>query len=323
MRRRKKLLSLFASACVAVPSVISAQSYPAKTVRIVVPFPAGGTSDILARAVGQKLGEELKQQFIVDNRPGAGANIGAELVAKAPADGYTLLLASTIHTINPSLYSKLGYDPVKDFAPLALIASTSQVLAVHNSVPVKTVKEFVAYAKKRPGALNYSSAGSGSQPHLTAELFKSMTGIDIVHVPYKGAPPAMIDLLAGQVALTFATAPSAVPHVKAGKLRALGVSTAQRITALPDVPTIAEAGVAGFEASGANGLVGPAGLPPPVVERLSSAVIRVVKEPAMSRYLSEQGADPLPLAPVEYGAYIKSEVVKWAKVVKASGAKVD
>ena len=301
----------------------SAQTYPAKPVRIVVPFPAGGTSDILARAVGQKLGEEMKQQFIVDNRPGAGANIGAELVAKAPADGHTLLLASSIHTINPSLYPKLGYDPVRDFAPIALIAATSQVLAVHNSVPVKTVKELVAYAKKRPGQLNYSSAGSGSQPHLTAELFKSTTGIDIVHVPYKGAPPAMIDLLAGQVALTFATAPSAVPHVKAGRLRALGVSTAQRIGALPEVPTIAEAGVAGFESSGSNGLVAPAGTPGAVVERLSTAVIRIVKEPAMSRYLSDQGADPLPMAAGEYGAYIKGEVAKWAKVVKASGAKVD
>jgi tripartite-type tricarboxylate transporter receptor subunit TctC len=301
----------------------SGQAYPTKLVRIVVPFPAGGTSDILARAVGQKLAEEWKQQVVVDNRPGAGANIGAELVAKAPADGYTLLLASTIHCINPSLYPKLGYDPVRDFTPITLIAATSQVLAVHNSVPVRTVKDFIAYAKKRPGELNYSSAGNGSQPHLTAELFKSMTGINIVHVPYKGAPPAMIDLLAGQVALTFATAPSAVPHVKAGKLRALGVSTAQRITALPEVPTIAEAGVPGFEASGSNGLVGPAALPPAIVERLSSSVTRIVKEPAMSKYLSEQGADPVTMTPAEYGAYMKGEVTKWARVVKASGAKVD
>jgi tripartite-type tricarboxylate transporter receptor subunit TctC len=328
MRNMKVLLfaSTFAvmvTAHAQTASTSSGQAYPTKPVRIVVPFPAGGTSDILARAVGQKLGDEMKQQFVVDNRPGAGANIGAEMVAKAAPDGYTLLLASTIHTINPSLYSKLGYDPIKDFAPVALIAATSQVLAVHNSVPVKTLKEFIAYAKKRPGELNYSSAGSGSQPHLTAELFKTMTGVNIVHVPYKGAPPAMIDLLAGQVALTFATAPSAVPHVKAGKLRALGVSTAQRITALPDVPTIAEGGVPGFEASGSNGLVAPAGIPPALVERLSGSVIRIVKEPAMSKYLSEQGADPLPMAPPEYGAYLKAEVAKWAKVVKASGAKVD
>ncbi len=324
MIEQSKVLLLVVSALAAATfTSVHAQTFPTKPVRIVVPFPAGGTSDILARAVGQKLSEEYKQQFIVDNRPGAGANIGAELVAKAPPDGYTLLLASTIHTINPSLYSRLGYDPVRDFSPITLIAATSQVLAVHNSLPVKTVKALIAYAKKRPGELNYSSAGSGSQPHLTAELFKSMTGIDIVHVPYKGAPPAMLDLLAGQVALTFATAPSAVPHVKAGKLRALGVSTAQRISALPDVPTIAEAGVAGFEASGSNGLVGPAGMPAAIVERLSVSVTRIVKEPAMSKFLSEQGADPLTMTPAEYGVYIKAEVAKWAQVVKASGAKVD
>jgi tripartite-type tricarboxylate transporter receptor subunit TctC len=304
-------------------AVAWAQAYPTKPIRIVVPFPAGGTSDILSRAIGQKLTEEWKQPVIVDNRPGASANIGAEIVVKSPPDGYTLLAASTIHTINPSLYSKLAYDPVRDFTPITLIATTSQVLAVHPSVPVKTVKEFIAYAKKRPGELHYSSAGNGSQPHLTAELFRSRTGINIVHVPYKGAPPAMTDLLAGHVALTFATSPSAVPHVKSGKLRALGVSTAKRIAALPDVPTIDEAGVPGFEASGANGLVGPAGIPAAIVEKLNAAVVRIVREPAMNRYLSEQGADPFTTTPAEYAAYIKSEVAKWAKAVKDSGARID
>lgn len=301
----------------------SAQAYPAKAIRIVVPFPAGGTSDILSRAIGQKLTEEWKQPVIVDNRPGAGANIGAEIVVKSPPDGYTLLLASTIHTINPSLYRKLAYDPVKDFTPITLIATTSQVLVVHPSLPVKTVKELVAYAKKHPGEINYSSAGNGSQPHLTAELFKSRTGIDIVHVPYKGAPPAMTDLLAGHVALSFATSPSAVPQVKSGKLRALAVSTAKRISALPEVPTIDESGVPGFEASGANGLVGPAGMPGAVVAKLNATVVRIVKEPAMSKFLSEQGADPFTSTPAEYAAYIKSEVAKWAKAVKDSGARVD
>jgi len=300
-----------------------AQAYPTKAIRIIVPFPAGGTSDILSRAIGQKLTEQWKQPVIVDNRPGASANIGAELLVKSPPDGYTLFCASTIHTINPSLYSKLAYDPVRDFAPITLIAATSQVLAVHPSVPVKTVKEFIAYAKKHPGELNYSSAGNGSQPHLTAEMFKARTGINIVHVPYKGAPPAMSDLLAGHVALTFATSPSAVPHVKSGKLRALGVSTAKRIAALPDVPTIDEAGVPGFEASGANGLVGPAGMPPEVVAKLNAAVVRIVREPAMSKFLSEQGADPWTTTPSEYGAYLKSEVAKWAKAVKDSGARID
>ena len=310
-----------AAATVALP--VFAQNYPAKTIRIVIPFPAGGTSDILARAVAQKLTEEWKQQIIIDNRPGAGANIGAEIAAKSPADGYTLFAISTIHCINPSLYSKLNYDPIRDFAPISLIAETSQVLAVHPSLPVKTVKEFIAYAKARPGQLNYSSAGNGSQPHLTAEMFKTQTGIDFVHVPYKGAPPAMVDLLAGQVALTFATAPSAVPHVKSGKIRALGVSTVKRISALPEVPTIAEAGVTGFEAGGSNGLVVPTGTPAAIVERLNTAIVKIVNEPAMRKYLSEQGAEPRTMTPIEYSNYLKSEVAKWAKVVKASGAKID
>lgn len=313
---------LIATAMAYMPGA-RAQAYPTKPIRIVVPFPPGGTSDILARAIGQKLAEEWKQQVIVDNRPGAGANIGAEVVAKAPADGYTLFLASTIHTINPSLYKKLNYDPVRDFTPVMLVVATSQVLCVHPSLPVKSVKEFIAYARKRPGELNYSSAGNGSQPHLTAELFKARTGINIVHIPYKGAPPAMTDLLAGQVALTFATAPSAVPHVKAGKLRALGVSTAKRISALPDVPTIAEAGVPGFEAVGWNGLVGPAGMPAAIVDKLNATVTRIVHEPAMSKYLSSQGADPETGTPAEFAAYIKSEIAKWAQVVKDSGAQID
>jgi tripartite-type tricarboxylate transporter receptor subunit TctC len=321
--RRELYAFVGIAAAAIVAHTAAAQTYPAKAIRIVVPFPAGGTSDILSRAVGQKLTEEWKQPVIVDNRPGASANIGADIVVKSPPDGYTLLCASTIHTINPSLYSKLGYDPVRDFTPITLIAATSQVLAVHPSVPVKTVKEFIAYAKKRPGQLNYSSAGNGSQPHLTAEMFRARTGIDIVHVPYKGAPPQLADLIAGHVALTFATSPTAVPQVRAGKLRALGVSTAKRISALPDVPTIAEAGVPDFEASGANGLVGPAGMPPAIVERLNAAVVRIVKDPAMSKYLSDQGAEPWTTTPGEYAAYIKSEVAKWAKAVKDSGARID
>lgn len=300
-----------------------AQNYPQKALRIVVPFPAGGTTDILARAIGQKLTEQWKQQVIIDNRPGAGANIGAEVAAKSPPDGYTLFGISTIHAINPSLYSKLAYDPVRDFSPITNVAATSQILSVHPSLPVKTVKEFIVYVKARPGQLNYSSAGNGSQPHLTGELFKTMTGVDIVHVPYKGAPPAMVDLLAGQVALTFATAPSAVPHVRSGKLRALGVSTATRIKALPDVPTIAEAGVAGFEAAGWNGLVAPANTPAAIIERLHGAIVKIVEEPAMTKYLADQGADPWTMTPAQYADYIKSEVAKWAKVVKVSGAKID
>ena len=308
-------------AVVAIPAY--GQGYPQKPMRIVVPFPAGGTTDILARAIGQKLTEQWKQQVIIDNRPGAGANIGAEVAARSPPDGYTLFGISTAHAINPSLYGRLAYDPIRDFAPVTNVAVVSQILTVHPSLPVKSVKEFIAYAKSRPGELNYSSAGNGSQPHLTAELFKSMTDVGIVHVPYKGAPPAMVDLLAGQVALTFATAPSAVPYIRTGKLRALGVSTPKRINALPDIPTIAEAGVAGFEAVGWNGLVVPAATPTAIIERLHSTIVKIVEEPAMRKYLADQGADPWTMTPAQYGDYIKSEVAKWAKVVKASGAKID
>ena len=300
-----------------------AQVYPAKPIRIVVPFPPGGTSDILARTLGQKLTEEWGQQVVVDNRAGAGANIGAENVARSAPDGYSLFIMSTAHTINPSLYTKLAYDPVKDFTPVTLLVATSQVLVVHNSVPAKTVRELIAFAKKHPGELLYSSAGNGSQPHLSAELFKTMTGINYVHVPYKGAPPAMTDLLAGHVALTFATAPSAVPFVKAGQLRALGVSTIKRIAALPDVPTIAEAGVAGYEAAGWNGLVAPAGTPAAIVDKLNGAFAKILRAPAVASYLSGQGADPDPGTAADFAVYIKSELVKWAKVVKDSGARID
>ena len=318
------VLTAAATSAAAQPAATgSGQAFPQKAIRIVVPFPAGGTTDILARAIGQKISEQWKQQVIIDNRPGAGANIGAEIAARSPPDGYTLFGISTIHAINPSLYSKLAYDPVRDFAPITNVAATSQVLSVHPSLPVNSVKAFIAYAKARPGELNYSSAGNGSQPHLTGELFKTMSGVDLVHVPYKGAPPAMTDLLAGQVALTFATAPSAVPHVRSGRLRALGVSTAARIKALPDVPTIAEAGVVGFEAAGWNGLTAPAGTPSAIVDRLHDVVVKIVQEPSMSKYLADQGADPWTMTPAQYGDYIKSEVAKWAKVVKISGAKID
>lgn len=300
-----------------------AQEYPSKPIRLVVPFPPGGTTDIIARALGQKMSEALKQPVVVDNRPGGGANIGAEVVVKSPADGYTLLMASTIHTINPSLYPVLSYDPVRDFTPITLLAETAQVLAVHPSVPARSLAELIALLKQGGNPLNYSSAGNGSQPHLTTELFKTMTGTSMVHIPYKGGPQAMTDLIAGQVALSFATAPSAVPHAKSGKIRALGVSSARRIPALPDVPTIAEAGLPGFQASGFQGMVGPAGLPAAIVDRLNAIVVQIVREPAMSKYLADQGADPITSTPAEYAAQIRAEVAKWAKVVKDSGAKID
>ncbi|MEY4599046.1 MAG: hypothetical protein RLZZ445_1843 [Pseudomonadota bacterium] len=312
---------VFTGLSVAQP--VAAQSYPAKPVRIVVPYPPGGVTDILTRIVGQKLTETWRQQVIIDNRAGGSGNIGAELVVRSPADGYTLLSASTVHTVNPSLYAKLSYDPLKDFTPITLMAQVANVLVVHPSLPVKSVKEFIAFARQRPGQLHYSSAGNGSAPHLTAELFKMKTGINLVHVPYKGAAPAMSDLLAGHVVLTFATAPSGVPPVQQGKLRALGVSGASRMAALPDVPTIAEAGVPGYEAVGWNGLVGPAGLPPAIVGAINVEVGRILKAPDIHKRLVDLGVEPRISTAGEFSTFLKDEVTQWAKVVKESGARVD
>lgn len=300
-----------------------AQAYPAKPVRIIVPYPPGGTTDILTRVIGQRLTEAWGQQVIIDNRAGASGNIGAEAVVRSAGDGYTLLSASTVHTVNPSLYSKLSYDPLKDFTPITLLAQVANILVVHPSLPVKTMKEFIAFAKKRPGKLNFSSAGNGSAPHLAAELFKTKTGVNLVHVPYKGAAPAMADLLAGHVALTFATAPSAVPHVQSGRLRALGVSSTTRIPALPDVPTIAEAGVPGYEAIGWNGLVGPSGMPRAVADKLNAEVVKIMRVPEVSKRLGDLGMEPRTSTSAEFAAFLKAEIAKWAKVVKDSGARVD
>jgi len=325
---RHFILQFAISGCLAVVALgvahdAGAQAYPSKPVRIVVPYPPGGTTDILTRLIGQKLTETWGQQVIIDNRAGAGGNIGAEAVVRSAADGYTLLSASTVHTVNPSLYRKLGYDPLKDFTAITLLAQVANILVVHPSLPVKTVKEFIAFAKKRPGQLNFSSAGNGSAPHLTAEMFKMKTGVNIVHVPYKGAAPAMVDLIAGHVTLTFATAPSAVPYVQSGRLRALGVSSAKRIPALPEVPTIAEAGVPGYEAIGWNGLTGPAGMPQAVVDRLNAEVVKILRAPDVSKRLGDLGLEPRTSTPAEFSEFLKSEVVKWAQVVKDSGARLD
>ena len=303
--------------------VAGAQEFPAKPVRVVVPFPAGGTTDIIGRIVGQRLTKDWKHQVVIDNRPGGGANIGAEVAMRSPADGYTLFMASTAHSINATLYPKLAYDPLKDFSPISIMADTAQVLVVHPSVPVKDVRELITLLKRRPGEMNYSSAGNGSQPHLTAEMFGMLTGTRMTHVPYKGGPQAMTDLMAGFVALSFATAPSAVPNVKAGKVRALGVSSLTRIPALPDVPTIAASGLPGFEATNVFGMVGPPGLPPVLVDRINGELVTALKDPAVRRQLSEQGAEARPSTPAEYAALIRNEVANWGKVVRQSGARID
>ncbi len=315
-------VSLLALACACIP--VHAQTFPARPVRIVVPFPPGGTSDILARTIGQKLAEEWGQPVLTDNRPGAAGNIASENVAKSKPDGYTLYINTVgTHAINPAIYAKLAFDPLNDFTPITNLVNLPSVLLVHPSVPVKNVKELIALAKKRPDELQYSSAGSGAQPHLTAEMFKTMAGINLLHVPYKGAGPQMIGILSGEVALTFATAPSGVPYVKSRQLRALGVTSANRIPALPDVPTIAEGGVAGYEAVGWNGLVAPAALPAPLLDKIHDAVVKIVRLPEISARLVSLGAEPALSTPAEFTALIKSEIVKWAKVVKDSGAKLD
>lgn len=294
--------------------------YPAKPVRIVVGFSAGGPSDILARLLAQKLGESFGHRFLIDNRPGASGTIGAELVAKAPADGYTLLMVPATHSVNPSLYRKLPFDTIRDFTAVGLVAEGPFVLVVHPSLPVKSVKELIALARSREGKLNYASAGVGGLPHLAGELFKTMTGVQMTHVPYKGAAPATVDVVSGYVPIMFNNMLSAVPHVKAGRLRALAVTISKRSSALPDIPTIAESGVEGYDVSGWYGVLAPAGLPPHVLGRLNSAVNRAVLQPDVVRLLANEGIDAVTSTPDEFATRIRKEITKWDAVVKTSGA---
>lgn len=324
---RKSLSAFTVMMVFTLPGMLApvfAQTFPARPVRIVVPFPPGGTSDILSRTIGQKLSEEWGQQVLTDNRPGASGNIASDFVAKSKPDGYTLYIMTVgTHAINPAVFSKLPFDAVRDFTPITNLVWLPSVMLIHPSIPVKNLRELIALAKKRPGELLYSSAGSGAQPHLTAEMFKKMAGVNIVHVPYKGAAPQMVAIVGGEVALTFATAPSGVPYVKNGRLRALGVSSTRRIVALPDVPTIAEAGVPGYDAMGWNGMVGPAAMPRPVLDKIHDAVARIVNSPQVREQFIGLGAEPQTSTPEEFAALIKSEIVKWAQVVKDSGAKLD
>ena len=300
-----------------------AQDYPARPIRVVVPFPPGGGTDLMARTVVQKLGESLGATVVVDNRGGAGGTIGTDLVAKAPPDGYTLVVVSGSHAINPSLYPKLPYDSVRDFAPVTMLTSGPGLLVVHPSVPARTVKEFIALARSRPGQLHYASAGIGTPPHLAGELFKTMTGADIVHVPYKGNGPAYTDLIGGHVSVMFPTIPTAIPHVRTGKLRALGVTTRSRTAIAPELPTLSESGVPGYDVSSWYGLLAPAGTPAAVVARLQREIAKVLRLPDISEKLTAQGLDLVGNTPEAFAGVIQSEIAKWAKVVKASGAKVD
>src|SRR5215213_5048448 len=295
--------------------------YPQKPIRMVVPFPPGGGTDILARLFGQKMSETLGQQVIVDNRGGAGGTVGTDIAAKAPPDGYTLILVSASHAINPGLYGKLPYDSINDFAPITQLATSPGILVVNPSLPVKSVKDLIALARAKPGQINYASAGSGTPPHLAGELFKVMAKIDMVHVPYKGNAPAFTDVIGGQVSLIFPTMPSAMPFIKSGKLRPIAVTSAKRSPVAPDIPTIAESGLAGYEATSWYGILAPARTPPQIVARLHEVLVSVIGAPDMKDKLAAQGLDPVGNTPQQFAAVIKSEIAKWTKVVKASGAK--
>lgn len=323
-RRRRVAYIAIGLVCVAGVGPAAAQAWPAKPIRMVIPFPAGGTTDILGRIAAQKLSESLGQQVIPDNRPGAAGNIGTEVVAKAAPDGYMLLTApgSTL-TIHPSLYAKLGFDPLRDFAPVTVLAAVPNVLVVHPSLPARSVKELIALAKAKPDALNYASTGAGQSTHLAMELFKTMAGVKITHVPYKGSAPAVTDLLGGHVSLMFDNMPSAAPHVKAGKLRPLAVSTLKRSPLLPEIPTVAEAGLPGFEVSVWFAVLAPAGTPRAVVDRLNQVLVNALQAPDVRERLSSQGAEPIGNSPEQFTALMKRDLAKWAKVVKAAEIKLD
>ncbi|HVO90653.1 MAG TPA: tripartite tricarboxylate transporter substrate binding protein [Casimicrobiaceae bacterium] len=320
----KKIGGLFAVLLLAAPLALAQTNYPTKPIRLVVPFPAAGTTDILARAAAQRLSEAFGQQVVVDNRPGAGGNIGTELVAKAAPDGYTLLMGTVgTHAINQSLYSKLPFDPVKDFQPVILVAGVPNVLEVNPALPVNSVQDLIAYAKANPGKLNFASSGNGTSIHLSGELFKTMTGVTMTHVPYKGSAPALTDLVGGQVQLMFDNLPSSLAFIKAGKLRAIAVTSTARASALPDVPTIAESGVPGFDASSWFGILAPAGTPHDVVVKINAEVAKWLATPEAKEKLASQGAIAFGGSPEDFAKHIATESAKWAKVVKESGAKVD
>ncbi len=298
--------------------------FPDKPLRFIVGFTPGGPSDILARALGQKLAESWGQQVVIENRPGAGGNIAAELAAKSAPDGYTWLLGNnSILATNQSLYRKLAYDPVKDFAPVALVAIQPNILVVNPGVPAGSVKELIALAKAKPGALNYASSGSGAAAHLAGELFKAMTGVQMVHIPYKGAQPALTDVIAGQAQLMFATSASVIPYIKAGRLRALAVTTAKRSASVPELPTLSESGVPGFEAVTWHGVVVPAATRGALVERLNADIVRVLRMRDLRERLESLGAELAIGTPQEFAEYIAREIPKWAKVVKDSGARAE
>jgi tripartite-type tricarboxylate transporter receptor subunit TctC len=308
----------------AFATIAGAQTYPSKPIKWVVPFQPGGTTDILARTIGEKLSVALGQPVVIENKPGAGGGVGAEYTAKQPADGYTIMGGTiSTHAINASLYKELPYDPVKDFVPLTLIARVPNMLVVNPDVPAKNVSELIALLKANPKKYNFASSGNGTSQHLSGELFKTMAGVDMQHIPYKGSPPALQDVVGGQVTMTFDNITTAWPLAKAGKLRALAVTTAKRSAVAPDVPTLAESGLAGYEVGSWQGVFAPAGTPPEVVKRLNAEMVKIINMPDVREKLVGLGAEPVGNSSEEFGMFVKAEVAKWADVVKKSGAKVD
>jgi tripartite-type tricarboxylate transporter receptor subunit TctC len=298
--------------------------YPKRPIRMIVAFAPGGGTDITGRIAAQAITEALGQTVVVDNRPGSGGVIGTEMAARAQPDGYTLITSGTgAHAINPALYSKIPYDSVKDFSPVSLVASTPYLMVVTNSMPVKSVQEFVAFAKAKPGSVNMASSGSGGMPHLAGELFKLMTGVQMLHVPYKGTGAVFPDLIAGQVHVTFGDLIAAFPHAKGGRLRALGITSTKRASSLPDVPTIAESGVPGYDAVGWFGTFAPARTPAPIVDALQKAIASYLAKPDAREKLAALGADVVASRPDEFARVLKADIERWARVVKASGAKVE
>jgi tripartite-type tricarboxylate transporter receptor subunit TctC len=319
----KLLLPLLGVTFATLAHAQSTSNYPNRPIRIIVPQSPGASTDLTARLIGQKLSTVLGQPIVVDNRPGAGSIIGTDLVAKATPDGYTLLVVASSITLNPTLHKNLPFDPIRDLAPITQLSAFPNMLTVHASLPVKTVKDLIALLKAKPGAINYGSSGTATGTHLSAELFKYMTGTDMVHVPYKGGGPAVQALLAGQVQLNFATIVSVLPHVRAGKLRAIAVTTAKRSPGLPEIPTIAESGVPGYDHGPWNGFLAPARTPTAIIARLNQETAQILHQPDVKTVFLNEGAEPVGNKPEEFGAIIKSETAKWAKVIRAAGIKAD
>ena len=321
----QQLLKVIAGCVLALTAALAhAQAWPSKPIRYIVPFAPGGTTDILARTVGDKLAVALGQPVVIENKPGAGGGVGAEITAKSAPDGYTIMGGTiSTHAINASLYKSLPYDPVRDFAPIVLIARVPNMLVVHPDIPAKNVSELIALLRANPGKYTFASAGNGTSQHLSGELFKSMAGAEMQHVPYKGSPPALQDVMGGQVSMTFDNITTAWPLAKGGKLRALAVTTAKRSAVAPDVPTLAEAGLPGFEVGSWQGVFAPAGTPPEIVKRLNAEIVKILNTPDVRDKLAALGAEVVGNSPEEFATMVKAEVAKWADVVKKSGARVD